>query len=242
VYDREITADQILTFGVSGMLYRNGLIMYDHQTESLWSHILGQAISGEYQGAQLTFRPTQQTTWQRWKELHPATLVVSPDFYGDDPYERYYYSAFEGVTDRDPLAGGRLRDLDIYPKQFVIGLRLAGQARVYPFSVLHKEPVINDKIGAIPVAVFFDPLALSGAAFDRRLENETTSTFEPGPSNRLVVDTKTQSEWDILSGKAISGPLEGTELVQVPVTYAFWFGWIDYYPESTVYGVRGYDR
>ena len=50
-------------------------------------------------------------------------------------------------------------------------------------------------------------------------------------------DTETQSEWDVLTGAALSGPLEGTQLEQVPITYAFWFGWIDYHTQSTVYGV-----
>jgi len=33
-----------LTFGVSGLLYNSDLLMYDHQTESLWSQIEGRAI------------------------------------------------------------------------------------------------------------------------------------------------------------------------------------------------------
>jgi hypothetical protein len=45
-------------------------------------------------------------------------------------------------------------------------------------------------------------------------------------------------EWDVLTGVALSGPFTGTQWQQAPITYAFWFGWIDYHAESTVYGVE----
>ena len=237
MYDRQISADQVLTFGVSGMLYRNGLIMYDHQTESLWSHILGQAIGGQYQGTQLNFIPALQTDWANWQDLHPDTLVVSPALYGRDPYESYYASASEGVIGRGAISGGGPdRGDDIHPKEYVIGVRLDGQARAYRFSDLNREPVINDRVGDIPIGLFFDQATLSGAVFDRRLEDDIVLEFEQGTNPRLGRDTNTQSEWDIFTGTAVSGPLMGTQLVQVPTTYSFWFGWIDYHTDSTVYG------
>lgn len=220
------------------MLYRNGLIMYDHQTESLWSHILGQAISGKFQGTHLTFIPALQTDWQSWKELHPDTLVISPRLFGRDSYEGYYASGSEGVIGRGAFGGGPERGDTIYSKEYVLGVRLGGQVRAYPFSVLNREPVVNDQVGHIPVVVFFDKATASGTAFDRRLENGMILTFEPGPTPRIASDTGSQSEWDILTGTATGGPLKGRQLVQVPTTYAFWFGWIDYHTDSTVYGIN----
>ena len=53
-----------LTFGVSGMLWKDSLIMYDRQTRSLWSHVTGKAMKGPLQGTVLTVYPTSmQTTW-----------------------------------------------------------------------------------------------------------------------------------------------------------------------------------
>ena len=37
---------QKLTFGVSGMLWNRSLVMYDKETGTLWSHILGEAMQG----------------------------------------------------------------------------------------------------------------------------------------------------------------------------------------------------
>ena len=42
VYERTV-AGRTLTFGVSGMLYRDALVMYDRETDTLWSHVDGRA-------------------------------------------------------------------------------------------------------------------------------------------------------------------------------------------------------
>jgi hypothetical protein len=237
VYDRQISEDRVLIFGVSGMLYRNGLIMYDRETESLWSHILGQAIGGEFSGTQLEFIPVLHTDWQTWKARHPETLVVSPRLFYADPYESYYSSAREGVIGRGPISdGGPERGDDIHPKEYVIGVRLGGQVQAYPFSVLGREPVVNDEVGDVPVAVFFDQATLSGTAFVRELADGMLLTFEGTRDSTIVRDQETGSEWDIISGVATDGKLEGAQLGAIPITYAFWFGWIDYHADSSVYG------
>jgi hypothetical protein len=233
VYDRQITEDQALTFGVSGMLYRNGLIMYDHQTQSLWSHILGQAIAGDYQGTQLTFMAALQTDWKNWKELHPNTLVIDPTLFGRDGYGGYYLSPQAGVLGRSTTPKENLST-----KEYVIGVRLQGAVKAYPFSVLNQQPVVNDTISDIPVVVFFDKASASGAVFSRELEDGAVLTFEPGATSRLASDEQTQSEWDIFTGTATSGSIKGTQLNQIPITYAFWFGWADYHPEGTVYSLE----
>ena len=59
--------------------------------------------------------------------------------------------------------------------------------------------------------------------------------FAPHPSSLSMVDTETGSTWDGLSGKATAGADVGIQLDQVPITYSFWFGWADFYPNTTVY-------
>ena len=45
VYARTL-GSQSYTFQVSGMLWRNSLIMRDRETGSLWSHVTGEGLSG----------------------------------------------------------------------------------------------------------------------------------------------------------------------------------------------------
>ena len=229
MYDRIVDGNE-LTFAVSGMLYENGLIMFDRQTQSLWSHILGQGISGQYKGTNLEFVPALQTDWETWLERHPDTLVVDPSFYGQDVYTSYYDGNQKGVIGSQVDLGDKLQS-----KEYVIGVRLDGQARAYPFSTLNDEPAVNDEIAGVPIAVFFDPGTASGAVFNRAFDDGTILEFEVNTDGRTMVDKQTRSEWEPLTGKAIRGPLLGTELAQVPITYAFWFGWAAYHQDGTVY-------
>jgi len=51
------------TFGVSGLLYQSDLLMYDHQTESLWSQIAMEAVTGSMAGQKLRHLFLEHTTW-----------------------------------------------------------------------------------------------------------------------------------------------------------------------------------
>ncbi len=67
---------QEFSFGVSGKLIRNVLVMYDRQTESYWSQLLGESVAGEMVGTKLEFLPSWMMTWSQWKELHPDTVAL----------------------------------------------------------------------------------------------------------------------------------------------------------------------
>ncbi len=85
MYNREIDG-QVYTFGVSGKLWRDALLMYDHQTRSLWSHITGQAVEGTCQGKQLKILISMpKITWQVWKTNYPETKVLSVAYNPNHP-------------------------------------------------------------------------------------------------------------------------------------------------------------
>ncbi|MCR4289343.1 MAG: DUF3179 domain-containing protein, partial [Candidatus Scalindua sp.] len=63
VYNREID-DKEYTFGVSGKLLKNTLVMFDYETESLWPIAYGEAIDGELTGRKLNTIPgCQKIPW-----------------------------------------------------------------------------------------------------------------------------------------------------------------------------------
>jgi len=57
-------ADIALQFGVSGLLYESDVLLYDRNSESLWSQIVGQAIAGRQKGTGLPQLPAVHTTWK----------------------------------------------------------------------------------------------------------------------------------------------------------------------------------
>ena len=68
---------RVLSFGVSGLLYNSDVLLYDRQTQSLWSQLLAQAISGPMKGRRLAMLPLTHTTWVDWRKSHSATQVLS---------------------------------------------------------------------------------------------------------------------------------------------------------------------
>ncbi|MGF1701357.1 DUF3179 domain-containing protein [Photobacterium makurazakiensis] len=126
-----------LTFGVSGLLYNSDVLLYDHQTQSLWSQIRGQAITGASAGQRLTQIPLTLTQWQRWQAMHPETLVLSTDTgfrrnYQQNPYADYQRSPqlFFPVANKAPSTYST--------KETVMGFKGKDRVIAFPFSELYK--------------------------------------------------------------------------------------------------------
>ncbi|MEO1203631.1 MAG: DUF3179 domain-containing protein, partial [Pseudomonadota bacterium] len=150
---------RVRVFGVSGLLYDSDLLMYDRETESLWSQLGARAITGPSAGQVLALLPLRHTTWQDWRRRHPDTMVLSQNTghrrdYRRDPYRDY-------AADRDSLMfpvarrDGRLR-----PKSLVLGLKLGDDARAWPLAALSRRDMpLTDTLGGTEVRVHFDPAA-----------------------------------------------------------------------------------
>ncbi len=236
MYDRRIAGKE-LTFGVSGKLHFNSLIMYDHQTDSLWSHLVGSAVTGPLKGEKIKPLESMFTRWETWKRLYPGSKVLTTgrtSFFGSlrDPYESYYRSSDTGIIPT------RLSDTRIYPKEFVLGLVIHDKAKAYPFSVLSRRPVVNDIFERVPLLVVFDKESATGVTFRRKVKGQTLSfkkAEETGQEGFFVVDDFTGSVWNGLTGIAVQGRLKGEKLKALPLTRSFWFGWVDHYPKTKIF-------
>lgn len=129
---------KVTEFGVSGLLYNSDVLLYDRNTESLWSQISSDAISGELVGTRLKRLPISHTTWQDWQSRHPNSLVLSEETghfrdYSRDPYAGYEKSRslFFSVNNRAPET--------YHPKELVVGLEVDGSFKAYPFIELEKN-------------------------------------------------------------------------------------------------------
>ena len=232
VFDR-VVADRELTFGVSGYLFHNNLVMYDHQTETLWSQALGQAIRGAYSRTQLDFIGSQLSTWGAWKQAHPTTLVLSAQQMGRqateilDPYAGYYRSGMAG------LGGQASLDDRLPPKALVLGIRVGAEQRAYPFDTIRNVALINDELATSPILVLYNPELNTAAAFSRTIDGKIL-TFHINIEGQLV-DQETGSQWSMETGQALTGPLKGTRLQRLAAPLIFWFAWSDIYPQTGIF-------
>ena len=155
-----------LEFGVSGLLYNSDMLLYDRQTESLWSQILARSVAGKLKGTRLSLMPATYTSWKHWAELHPDGTVLDIDTghrrdYSHDPYAGYDKSRtlYFDVTHRDRR---------YHEKEPVVGLVLDGQAKVWPLRELAK---VKD-----------------GQLTDSINDNELRITYRPHDSTVSIVD------------------------------------------------------
>ena len=238
MYSRELDGE-IYTFGVSGKLFRDALLMYDHQTQTLWSHITGEAVQGELKGKRLKMLAgTPRITWKDWKRNHPLTKVlsVSNDFrrperriqeVRTDNYARYHASSDAGIS------GTQYTDGRLMNKELVVGARINESYRAYPFKAFKRKSIINDEVVDVPVLAFHDLESNATAVFLRTVAGQTLR-FKPA-QGYFVKDTTTGTTWNLITGKATEGKLKGHTLERLPAMNIYWFAWARYHPETTVY-------
>jgi len=136
---------------------------------------------------------------------------------------------------------GWLRD-----DHLVLGYEAGGEAWAYPVRILNLHEIVNDTLAGTPVLVSYCPLCASGVVFDRRLEGDTLlfgNTSALYESDMVMLDYGTGSYWWQVAGRAIVGPLTGTELTVLPSSMRRWEEWRRLHPETRVLSRKtGYSR
>jgi hypothetical protein len=146
------------------------VLLYDRGTESLWSQLKQQAVTGPLKGTRLQALPLEHTSWADWRVRHPATAVLSTDTgfardYGRDPYAGYdrVQQLMFDVEHRD----GRFP-----PKEWVLGVDVGGVRKAYPFTALERAlggraaGEVVDRVGGQSVTIRFDREHRTAQAFD----------------------------------------------------------------------------
>ena len=147
---------QPLELGVSGLLYNSDVLMYDRQTESLWTQIGRQAIAGPLRSERLAMIPLLHTTWGRWQEEHPDGLVLSRNTghgrdYDTDPYMSYERSS----RTMFPVAH---RDDRLPEKDLVLGITRGDGAVAFPLDRLAERPrPVRATVGGEDLFVYWFP-------------------------------------------------------------------------------------
>jgi hypothetical protein len=236
---------QVLDFGTTGRLRYSNLIMYDRQTETWWQQATGDAIAGEYTGAQLEFYPASIISWSDFKSQYPDGKVLSRETGFARDYGKNPYFGYDDINQSPFLFDGETPD-QLPPMARVLTVDSSNEAIAYPYDVLEEVKVINDSVGGVDVVVLWAEGTSSAldadnipagrevgaaVAYSRVLDTQTL-TFKF--SNGKFLDEQTGSEWNIL-GQAVVGELKGRQLSQVVSINHFWFSWAAFRPETKVY-------
>ena len=242
-YDRRV-AGRILDFGTSGKLFNSALVMYDRQTESLWSHYTGQAVIGHLTGAQLDLIPVQTVSFERFLSSHPDGQVLSLDTghsrrYGQNPYE-FYDSDNRPFLFRGPF------DDRLEPITRVLALRDGGDGAVIEYDVLAERRVVPFSFAGRELVALFEPgtaSALDSPLIEEGRDVGATGVFVGSVDGQRLelsagasggfVDAASGVVYDIL-GRPSSG--SGAALEPVEHLDTFWFAAAAFYPDAEIIG------
>ena len=207
--------------GVSGRLINSNLVMFDRGTETWWPQILALGIRGPHEGEYLEEFQVIWTTWDRWREQYPETVVLTEDTghirnYGDDPYGEY--NPRSGYYENENTLFSPLETDDRFPmKAVVIGVRTADGAMAVPKETLRERLVVNGTMSETSYVTVYD--GSLDTAYVYRNPDERSVEADGGG---VVVDGEPH-EPDSL-------PLEREIGFD-----AMWFAWYGYYPSTVVH-------
>ena len=150
VYDARVDG-QALTFGVSGKLADDDLVMYDRETDSEWKQSTGTCLTGLLEGRSLSVLPASVLSYERFAaEYHEGVVLVPPGGeseaasaddvpatirYDMTPYESYFETEGFGLAahrDGEPMRTWKRTDLA--PKDVVLGIERDGDALGFPLE------------------------------------------------------------------------------------------------------------
>jgi len=232
VYRRKV-GRQTLTFGVSGMLYKDALLMFDRETGTVWSHITGVALSGPMKGKQLArFAAVPQVAWKAVLKAAPNVQVLS--YGGKEAALVDSYAGYARNRKALGISGRRKADPRLPGKSLVVGIVLRERALAVPWSALGDEGVVNADLHGAPLVVARSKDAGLSVAYSRKVKGRTLE-FEPRLIDGRLRDKTTGTLWNLVHGVGVSGPLTDAKLESVPFVNVYWFAWADYYRQTEVF-------
>jgi hypothetical protein len=228
--DGDATRPPVLSFGVSGKLADDDLVMYDRETDSEWKQSAGSAIAGPLDGTDLRVLPAGMTTYGEFREAYPGGVVLQPPGgsseaasdtdepapidYGRRPYESYLAGDGVGLGAHRGTGGRDWDREDLSPKAVVLGVEGGGAALGFPRPrLLAAGGVGRATVGDRAVLVFATPDGVHGF-------EDPGFRFERAEEGRFRADG---TVWDGATGRSE----DGRRLERVPARRLFAFAWQD---------------
>ncbi len=214
-------------FGISGYVWNNESLIYDGESETLWSKLIGRGVYGPAAGADLSLVPFELVSWGKWRAAYPDGQVLTTQTGYTRRYDRSPYGTYSTTrTVLFPVVQPFVPALE--PKAIVSGVVIDGIAKAY-----QEGPIVDelnglklDVLGETNVVVWVDEVR--GALQAHRAEDVEFrlvdgDTLKDRRGNTWTLD----AQGNLVSNDRMLGSL-------VPQTM-YWFAWSSLYPQSHLY-------
>jgi hypothetical protein len=207
-------------FGVSGMTVNSNLILYDRTSDTCFPQMLAVGVVGPHTGAALVERSIVWTTWRRWRERFPNTLVLSTDTginrdYTRDPYGQY--KPIAGYYERDvrPMFKPMHEDDRYPPKAVFLAARTETNAVGVDLDMLRQH-------GRVEIVADGEEFT---AVYDHELDTGYIVRGVDLPGYRIGGNALPRVAWD-----------DSSRHEPVNAFHCMWFALVGFYPNVFVAG------
>jgi hypothetical protein len=146
-------------------------------------------------------------------------------------------------------------DSDLDKSKLVIGVIIDGHAKAYPIQLIGYHHQVVDTVGRTPVMITYCTVCRSARVFSPIVngKQETFRLVGMDHFNAVFEDATTKSWWQQATGTAITGPLKGYVLKELPSSQMTMDAWLRENPKSLVmkpdttfmdhyFGLEDYDK
>ena len=191
-------------------------------------------------GIKLEVLPVVLTTWQEWLAAHPDTTVLDIDtgVYRSSTYRveqdstSIYYSYRQDTGTMFPVWQ---QNDQLATKDQVLGLNLNGQPKAYPFALLNREPVINDSLSGINLAVVTVAGTSAARAYERGSNTFSVAQTADAQEGTVILTDQQGHRWRVEEEALVREDDPTKSLRRLPSHIAYWFGWYGFYPDTDLY-------
>jgi hypothetical protein len=208
----------------------------DVETGSRWQQSTGEAISGPLKGKTLTLYPFILTTWKAWRTRYPGTVILKPlpGYAERIPVLRPRQKQNLRSGDGPAPDGSFSKDNRLRPREMIAGLAVGAETMAFPLSALRTSPVVNERVGGVPVVVIHQSSSDTTTAFEATVKGRALRFQASNADATSLTDFETGSTWDPF-GLCLKGPLKGTQLKQLILIPEFWFAWSQFRPGTRLF-------
>lgn len=213
---------QDFSLGTSGFLYRSNKLMYDQNTQSLWSTLDGKPVVGPLinQGIVLDYHPIVTTTWGAWKAAHPDTKVLAIETGLQRNYgEGVAYAAYFATDEL--MFAVRNVDKSLANKEEVLVIKKNGFSVAMHTKYLNRNKVAYETVNGQEFVILTDK---SGANRVYEIKGQPIVKYKKG----VVTDTD-DHRWEMTEDELSH---HGVSYNRYPAFRAFWFGWYGANPDT----------
>lgn len=127
-------------------------------------------------------------------------------------------------------------DNKVSDRSLVLGVYINNQAKAYPIEIIGYHHQVGDTLGGIPIMVTYCTVCRTGRVYSPFVNGEHESFRLVGMDhfNAMFEDSRTKSWWRQVSGEAITGPLKGKQLDEIPSEQMTLQAWLSRYPDSYI--------